>query len=533
MSAASNRNSGLLVPLFSLWSRRGWGIGEIGDIPAAARWMRSAGQTLLQLLPINEMPPSDTSPYSALSAMAIDPVFLTMAHVEDFAAAGGEAGLDPELRAALDGIRRRMQQRPQVDYAEVRRLKQTVLERAFARFRETEWRTRSVRARGLRGYIEDEGWWLDDYSLFRALHAKFGERQWSEWPAGVRDRDPAALALARIENADDILFRQYLQWLADAQWRAARTDAGPIALFGDLPFMVSGDSADVWARQHEFRMDASVGVPPDAFSATGQNWNLPVYRWDVIAAGGFEWLRHRARRNAALFDGYRVDHLVGFYRTYYRLPGAETGAFTPEDEADQTALGERILGILREPGVRITAEDLGVVPDFVRASLVRVGVPGYKVFRWEREWHADGQPFIDPAEYAALTVATSGTHDTEPLAVWWENASPEERAAVLASPSIRRSLTGEELRQAQETATMTSPVHRALLGALCASGSDILIMPIQDVFGWSERINTPATVNDGNWTWALPWPVDRLTAEPEASAVAENLCALALACGRT
>ena len=100
--------------------------------------------------------------------------------------------------------------------------------------------------------------------------------------------------------------------------RRARERAGDVALFGDLPFMVSGDSADVWARQDEFRLDASVGVPPDAFSETGQDWGLPVYRWDVLAERDFDWLRHRARRNADLFDGYRVDHLVGFYRTYFR-----------------------------------------------------------------------------------------------------------------------------------------------------------------------------------------------------------------------
>ena len=518
--------------MFSLWSDHGWGIGEIGDVPAMCRWLQAAGQGALQLLPINEMPPSDTSPYSALSAMAIDPVFLTMGNEEDFAAIGGEAGLSTDLRAALDDIRRGMHDCPRVDYSAVRRLKHTVLQRMFDGFLKTEWRTGSLRARALRGYIEEERWWLEDYALFRALHASFGERQWSEWPAAVRDRDPVALEHARAQSADDILFRQYLQWLADEQWRAARKAANPVALFGDLPFMVSGDSADVWARQHEFRMDASVGVPPDAFSATGQDWHLPVYRWDVVVAGDFEWLRHRARRNAALFDGYRVDHLVGFYRTYFRVDGAEAGTFTPSNEGAQIELGERVLGILRGPGVRITAEDLGVVPDFVRASLARVGVPGYKVFRWEREWHAAGRPFIDPVDYPDVTVATSGTHDTEPLVVWWESAPADERAAVTAIPSVRASLTDEDLRQALETPALTPSLHRAILGALCAAGSVLLIMPIQDVFGWSDRINTPATVNDENWTWVLPWAVDRLGRERIAMSVAEHLRELARATGR-
>ena len=117
-----------------------------------------------------------------------------------------------------------------------------------------------------------------------------------------------------------VLFRQYIQWIADEQWRRARAAAGErgVKLFGDLPFMVDGDSADVWARQSDFDIEASVGVPPDAFSATGQDWGMPAYRWDVIARQDFRWLRDRARRSAALYDGYRVDHLVGFYRTYSR-----------------------------------------------------------------------------------------------------------------------------------------------------------------------------------------------------------------------
>ena len=123
---------------------------------------------------------------------------------------------------------------------------------------------------------------------------------------------------ARVELDEDIRYRKYLQWVAGEQWAIARSRAKGVALLGDLPFVVSGDSADVWTRQDEFRLDVSVGVPPDAFSATGQNWGLPAYRWDVLTERDFPWLRQRGRRNADLFDGYRVDHLVGFYRMYVR-----------------------------------------------------------------------------------------------------------------------------------------------------------------------------------------------------------------------
>jgi 4-alpha-glucanotransferase len=287
--------------------------------------------------------------------------------------------------------------------------------------------------------------------------------------------------------------------------------------------MVSGDSADVWGRQDEFRLDASVGVPPDAFSDTGQDWGLPVYRWDVLVERDFDWLRHRARRNADLFDGYRVDHLVGFYRTYFRPHGGEPPEFIPPDEASQTALGERVLAVFREPGTEIIAEDLGTVPDFVRKSLKRLAVPGYKVLRWERQWHAAGQPFNDPRDYPPASVATSGTHDTEPMAIWWEGAANVEKEAILAIPSLRQRITVEDRARALAERPLPHTVREALLESLFASGSDILILPIQDAFGWRDRINQPATVSTDNWTWRLPWPSDRLTTEPQAIAIGNQL----------
>jgi 4-alpha-glucanotransferase len=514
-----SRRAGVLVPLFSIPSSHGWGIGEIGDIGRMARWLDAAGLRVLQLLPINEVAPDETSPYSALSAMAIDPQFITIERLEDFSAIGGVQQLEPDVRARLDAVRRS----PGIDYAQIRDLKQIALRRSFVRFRDTEWVGGTRRAAALRAYVRDQTWWLEDYALFRALHAQYQERSWSEWPVPLRTRQPAALAEARQALADDILYRQYLQWIADDQWADARRDAGDVALFGDLPFMVSGDSADVWARQDEFRLDASVGVPPDAFSQTGQDWGLPMYRWDVVAQRDFDWLRDRGRRNAALFDGYRVDHLVGFYRTYVRPHDGSPPLFTPSDEQAQTRLGERVLEIFRQSGTEIVAEDLGIVPDFVRESLARMAVPGYKVLRWERFWHREGQPFKDPLDYPPVAVATSGTHDTEPLAVWWEGAPREEKEAVLAIPSVRERLADEDRARALDAPGLPDPLREVLLATLFASGAELLILPIQDVFGWRDRINQPATVSSVNWTWRLPWPSDRLVTEPVAMAVATQL----------
>jgi 4-alpha-glucanotransferase len=528
-SVSDRRRAGMLVPLFSLASSKSWGIGEFADLPRMGAWLERAGQRVLLMLPLNEMSAGETSPYSALSAMALDPQFIAIESIDEFKALGGESSLEPELRRRLEDVRRASS----IDYATVRELKQIALRRSFARFVDAEWRPGTSRASALRTFIDAQKWWLEDYALFRALQVQYGERVWDDWPEPIRKRDDAALERARAELADEVLFRQYVQWIAGEQWAAARSAARDIAVFGDMPFAVGAESADVWAGQHAFRLDRSIGVPPDAFSATGQDWRLPAYRWDVIEQHDFQLLRNRAARQANLFDGYRIDHLVGFYRMYTRPvgDGARDGVFTPSEPRDQQALGERIMRVFQESGAEIIAEDLGVVPDFVRESLARLSIPGYRVFRWERHWHDPGQPFKDPVDYAPVSVATSGTHDTEPLVVWWENAPLEERRSVLEIPSVRERLDTNDTGVIDSTEL--APVLRdALLETLYASGSDLLVLPIQDVFGWRDRINQPATVGAHNWTWKLPWATDRLLEARESADVAEKLRGWAIKHGR-
>ena len=230
---------------------------------------------------------------------------------------------------------------------------------------------------------------------------------------------------------------RYVQWIAEEQWQQARAASEGLTVFGDFPFMVAADSADVWIHQNEFRLEASVGTPPDAFSQTGQDWGMPAYGWNGARSAHVEWLAQRARRAAALFDGFRVDHVVGFYRTY-EIAHDGTRGFVPEHEAEQLDQGETVLKALLASDAEITAEDLGTVPDFVRASLARLGVPGYRVFRWERQWTAPGEPFVDPVDLPPRSVATSSTHDIDPVAIWWDVISPDERRAFGEIPSLRR-----------------------------------------------------------------------------------------------
>ena len=221
----SSRRAGISVPLFSLRSTRSWGIGEIGDIPAAANWLRAGHQSVLQILPLNELAPGEASPYSALSAMSIDPQFISIWMLDDAPL------LEDVLSAELERVRRS----PTVNYAAVRTLKTRALRAVFDRFLKVDWRTGTGNAAALRAYIARESWWLDEYSLYRALRADSGERPWLEWKAEFRDRDGAALADARVRLAREILYFQYVQWIAAEQWQVVRRLTDGVEILRRLP----------------------------------------------------------------------------------------------------------------------------------------------------------------------------------------------------------------------------------------------------------------------------------------------------------
>jgi 4-alpha-glucanotransferase len=229
----------------------------------------------------------------------------------------------------------------------------------------------------------------------------------------------------------------------------------------------------------------------------------------VVATGDYGWLRARTRRSSDLYDGFRIDHLIGFYRTFVRRTDGSNG-FVPLDEPAQRHQGEQLLSVFGEGGASLIGEDLGTVPDFLRVSLAERGIPGMKVMRWERNWHADGHPFHDVMGYRDVSVATSGTHDTETMAEWWDSASLHERQGVLSLPVMRDA-------GLSPAAPFSDRTRDALLDVLFASGSRLLILPIQDVFGWRDRINTPALVSHQNWTWRLPGPVEDLMTDSSAA----------------
>lgn len=535
-SSPAGRVAGVTVPLFSLRSEQSWGIGEIGDLPAFAAFIARAGISLIQVLPLNEISIGNTSPYAALSAFGIDPMFISLGPVVDLQHLSTRDVLGSAGVAALNAAKKRRT----IDYDAVRQLKRKALLAGLQRFIDHELAAgtgKSPRARAFIEFCDAQRHWLPDYALYRAIKDAHHGAAWWQWPDPLRERDRAALRAAQARYAEAVLYYEYVQWLAHAQWAAARSELARqgVELMGDLPFMVDRDSADVWVHRGEFRMDMSVGVPADQFDEDGQDWGLPPYHWRIMAQGepDFAWLRRRAAYSATLYDRFRIDHLVGFYRTYMRPYERRRddkgklvpGTFDPPTEPEQLVHGERVVGAVMasagERGARLIAEDLGSIPAYVGPSLQKLGAPGYRVLIWEK----DGDVFRDPAVYPALSVATFGTHDTAPVAVWWDELSATERAEVLKLPGLKDmpEPLGKEF---------TPAVHGALLHLIFAAGSDLVLLLLQDLLGVRERINKPATQGDHNWTWRLPSPLEKLRDDPQVQTALARVRAAIVASGR-
>lgn len=484
------RVAGFTVPLFSLRSRGGGTIGEIDDLQALIDWAADAGQRLIALLPLGELAPGESSPYNALSSFAIDPLHVAPETLEELA---GEA-LPPRPPASS-----------RVDRAAARAWKDPLFDDALARFRELP--AEHPRRRRFEEFRAASAW-LADYALFRALLEENDGRWWRAWSRPLRDRERRALTAARRRLRPRIERFEYLQFAGDVAWRKVRLRAAErgVLLMGDLPFAPSENSADVWANAGLFDPERSVGAPPDAFSATGQRWGLPMYRWSTMRRQRWRWLRARVARMAELYDLFRVDHVVGLFRTF-GFVGDTASGFDPPEEGAQIAQGREILRLMIDEGkpARPVAEDLGVIPPFVIETLAALDIPGHKVLRWVE---------APPADYPECSMATTGTHDTETLVVWWNALDAEEREIQLRRLGLDTS---------RAAGALDRYLRRDILERLYRSPSRLVVLPFQDLFGWSERVNTPATVGEENWSYRLPLAIEELSSDP---AVVDETAAL-------
>lgn len=507
-----HRSAGVVLPLFSIRTRRDWGIGQITDLPACAAWLRRSGHRLLQVLPPHELSEGESSPYSALTAFGLDPIYADVEAIVDLDPAAILDALGPEGQRSLG----RLRGLARVDYKEVRALKCRALHRAFERFQQREWATGSERAKQLERFVAEEAAWLSDLALYSALRETHAGWGWSTWPPEERERSPAVLDAKRRELGARILEVGYVQWTLLEQWaasRAAMRELG-VELMGDLPFVVCEESADVWSRPSQFQLRMSLGAPPDDFSIDGQEWGLPPYDWREMDLDHLAWIRARARHASRLYDRFRMDHVVGYFRQWVREKHARGGRFDPEGDSAQRSRGARVLaamldavssgssgdgGAVAPP--RIIAEDLGVVPPFAREVLRELQMPGYRVLPWEKD---DGT-FRDPRAFPALSVASWSTHDTHPITAWWDELPGDDRAELAKRAGVREGADESER-------------SLALLADLYGSGSDLVLVLAQELLGDRARLNTPATVSDDNWTWRLPRALEDLAEDPSVNA---------------
>ena len=519
---AIDRIAGVMVPLFSLRTRADTGIGDIAALPAMIDLAKAMGDRAILFLPLDETSPGQASPYSALSLFAIDPIYIGLDRL---------AGVSSQQ---VDSVRRALAQVPASDRLAIRAARLELLESAFNHFTAHQFAAQDDERAAVTDFAERHREWLDDYALFRALKDRFDLVAWEEWPEELRRRDGAALARARADEELAAAIDKYVYWqfLAHRQWTEARAHAraSGVMLGGDLAFSSARDSAEVWANQELFDLERTVGAPPDGFNPQGQHWGLPAPRWERIRADGFGLLRKRIRHARELYDFIRVDHVVGLYRTFSfgLAPGAK-GGFWPAVEPEQRAQGEAVLGaILEEASASIViAEDLGVIPLFVRASLSALGVAGYKVMRWEKiNEGGPAETFISPAEYPELSLATTGTHDTDTLAEWWDTAPVDECTRMLELLALAPAAARDAEKIAFEQ------VRDAMLKALYASPSRMVIIPIQDLFGWRERINLPGTVGPANWSWRLPIAIEDMFHDQALAARLAQLREMATRAGR-
>jgi 4-alpha-glucanotransferase len=401
-----------------------------------------------------------------------------------------------------------------------------VLHAAFQRFHEREWKPGTPRARRFAEFVAAERTWLDDLAAYETLRESHGGWGWTTWPEDERDRAPQTLAKLRSSRADRLLETAWVQWTLIAQWEAARARMRELGveLMGDLPFVVCAESADVWSHASQFQLHMDLGAPPDAYSAEGQDWGLPAYDWLAMEADDLAWVRARARHAARLYDRFRLDHVVGYFRQWVkRKEQGARGRFDPEGTDAQASRGRRVLGAILEEvnarnGIeppRVIAEDLGVIPPFVREVLRELGMPGYRVLPWEND---DGV-FRDPGGFPTNSVASWSTHDTAPIVSWWGDLSEGDRHALGGRAGVRPEMD-------ERTRTV------ALLRDLYSARSDLALTLAQELLGLPERINTPGTVGETNWTWRLPRPIEDLEADESVGARLDAVRELVDASGR-
>ena len=473
--SADYRGSGLLLHVTSLPSP--YGIGDVG--PVAISWvdrLSGSGQSWWQSLPLGPTGYGN-SPYQPLSsfagnALVISPEWL----IEDELLEPNDT-THPAFSAAC------------VDYEAVVAFKHALLEKAWGHFKAG---ARADLGPAYQQFCRDQSHWLDDYALFRALKAKFGNAAYLDWPNDLVQRRPAALEQARHDLSDQIGLARFAQFLVFRQAERLKSyaHAKGLRLIGDLPFFVSPDSSDVWAHPELFLLDERnrprfvAGVPPDYFSALGQLWGNPLYNWEALRQCGYCWWIDRLRSLLSHVDLIRLDHFRGFAAAWHvpaGSPDARFGEWLPGPGADLFRVAQRDLGTLP-----FIAEDLGLITPDVHALRDQFQLPGMRVLQFAFDGGADN-PYL-PANYVANTVVYTGTHDNPTTRGWFEELSDEQRQKVW--------------NYVKGAGSGSSDAAHALIELAWSSIAALAMTPLQDLLnlGKEARMNVPGRA-EGNWRW--------------------------------
>ena len=472
-----SRASGVLLHPTSLPGPHG--SGDFGrEAYHFVDWLVGAGQKLWQILPLGGIGPGN-SPYMSPSAFAGNVLMIDLAELAE------QGWLEPADLAPVPGLNAQ-----RLDFAEVVPFRMERLARAASAFAE---RGTPAQQEAFAGFAARHHDWLGDYALFMALAEAHDWQDWCDWEPALARREPSALAAARKTHAARVAFWQFCQWAFYRQWLALKAYANGkgVEIVGDTPIFIAHQSADVWAQQALFELDASgrptvvAGVPPDFFSATGQRWGNPLYRWSEHAKDGYAWWVERVRRTFELVDVVRIDHFRGF-AGYWEIPASEPTAVNgrwlpgpgePLFKAINKALGP----------MPIIAEDLGVITPDVEALRKKFGFPGMRILQFA--FAGDASDRFLPHNHEPDTVVYTGTHDNDTVAGWWATASDAERHYARGY-----------------LATDGHDMAWTMIRAACASVADTAVHPMQDVLALPTecRMNYPGQ-SEGWWGWRFEW----------------------------
>lgn len=488
------RKSGILLHPTSLPGR--FGIGEFnqhaGDF---VDFLAASGQKLWQVMPLGPTGYGD-SPYQCFSAFAGNPLLIGLDQlVADGALSPGTLENAPAFPTA------------RVDYGWVINWKQAILRSSYDTFNAN---ARAHQRGAFAKFVDENHHWLDDYALFMALKEAHGGKVWTTWEPDIARHEAAACETWRGKLLDQVRFQQYLQFQFFQQWHALKQNANDkgIQIIGDLPIFVAFDSADAWSAREQFHFDEQLqptvvaGVPPDYFSATGQRWGNPLYRWDVMHARGFDWWIARLRAALATYDEVRIDHFRGF-DSYWEVPASEPTAMHGRwVKAPGYALFDRIMQELA-PGnptstdlaLPIIAEDLGIITTEVETLRDHFHLPGMRVLQFA--FVADTASNFLPHNYVRNCVAYSGTHDNDTTVGWFKSLDDPTRAQV-------------ERYIGKKTTSKSIGMDMARL--LMMSSADTIVLTMQDLLGLGPdaRMNFPGK-GEGNWAWRFS--ADALTSD--------------------